>query len=255
MTYRMTARYLLSVLMVLALPASPTIGAIEQPLTPELEPTQTAFFWRRKSEPDRLEGVWRITEARTPTGQNYTGSLDVAAIGNTDNLYKVSWETSEGNYSGLGFYEEGRLLVGAGLDEAIYGVALYRIQDDGTLDGKWTLSTANGAVGTEVATGRRQGQLTGEYQIRSTDPGEVDSSFGGTLTIAQLRDTYQLTWNVDDQTYRGIGLRMDDWLIVGWGTGNDLAVLEYQFQGNEATARWARTGSRELGMEKISVEN
>lgn len=255
MTYRNTARYLLSVLMVLAGAASPTIGAIEQPVIQEVESHQTAFFWRRQSAPDRLEGVWGIQEARTPRGQAYTGSLDITAIGNTDNLYQVSWETSEGNYSGLGFYEEGRLLVGAGLDEGIYGVALYRIQNDGTLDGKWTLSTANGEVGTELATGGRSGELAGSYQIQSTDPGEEDSAFGGELTITESRDIYQVTWNVDDQTYRGIGLRVDDWLVVGWGTSSNLAVLDYEFKGNEATARWARTGSRELGMEKISLEN
>ncbi len=255
MTYRNRACYLLSVLMVLAGFASPTIGAIEQPVIQDIESNQTAFFWRRRSAPDRLEGVWGITEARTPRGQAYTGNLDITAIGNTNNLYQVSWETSEGNYSGLGFYEEGRLLVGAGLDEDIYGVALYRIQDDGTLDGKWTLSNAQGEVGTELATGGRSGQLAGSYEIRSTDPGEEDSSFTGELTITESRDIYQVTWNVDDQTYRGIGLRVDDWLVVGWGTGANLAVLDYEFKGNEATARWARTGSRELGMEKISLEN
>jgi hypothetical protein len=255
MTYRNTARYLLTVLMLLTLPASPTVGAIEQPVIQGTTGHQTAFFWRRRSEPDRLEGVWRITEGRTPRGQSYTGSLDVVALGNTNNLYRVSWQTSEGNYSGLGFYEDGRLMVGAGLDEGIYGVALYRIQNDGTLDGKWTLSTAEGAVGTEIATGGRRGELPGNYQIRSTDPGAEDSTFGGELNIAQFRDTYQVTWNVDDQTYRGIGLRVNDWLVVGWGTGNDLAVMEYEFKGNQATARWARTGSRELGMEKISLDN
>lgn len=255
MSPRNTARYLLSILMVLAGAASPTIGAIEPPVIQKLESHQTAFFWRRQSAPDRLEGDWRITEARTPRGQAYTGNLDITALGNTDNLYQVAWETSEGNYSGLGFYEEGRLLVGAGLDEGIYGVALYRIQNDGTLDGKWTLSTANGEVGTELATGGRSGQLAGTYQVQSTDPGEQDSSFTGELTITQSRDTYQVTWNVDDQTYRGIGLRVEDWLVVGWGTSTNLAVLDYEFKGNEATARWARTGSRELGMEKISLEN
>ncbi|MCT7970907.1 hypothetical protein [Laspinema olomoucense] len=255
MTYRNTARYLWSVLVVLAGAASLTSGAIAQPVIQEVESHQTAFFWRRQSAPDRLEGVWGITEGKTPRGQAYTGSLDITAIGNTDNLYQVSWETSEGNYSGLGFYEEGRLLVGAGLDEEIYGVALYRIQDDGTLDGKWTLSSAEGEVGTELATGGRSGELAGSYQISSTDPGEEDSAFSGELTITQSRDTYQVTWNVDDQTYRGIGLRVDDWLVVGWGTSSNLAVLDYEFKGNEATARWARTGSRELGMEKISLED
>lgn len=255
MTYRNTARYLLSVLMVLAGAASPTIGAIEQPVIQSVESHQTAFFWRRRSAPDRLEGVWGITEARTPRGQSYTGSLEITAIGNTDNLYQVSWQTSQGNYSGLGFYEEGRLLVGAGLDEGIYGVALYRIQNDGTLDGKWTLSTAQGEVGTEFATGGRSGQLAGSYQVRSTDPGEPDSTFTSELTITESRDIYQVTWNVDDQTYRGIGLRVDDWLVVGWGTSPNLGVFDYGFRGNEGTARWARTGSRELGMERISLDN
>lgn len=64
MTDRNTARYLLSVLMLLAGAASPTIGAIEQPVIQEVESHQTAFFWRRRSAPDRLEGVWGITEDR-----------------------------------------------------------------------------------------------------------------------------------------------------------------------------------------------
>lgn len=215
--------------------------------------SRTAFFWRR-SKPTTVAGKWSITEGETPNGREYTGTLDVQAIGSTGNLYKVSWNTSQGNYSGLGFYEEGRLLVGYGLEEGIHGVALYRIEDDGTLDGQWTLSTANGEVGTETARGGRGNRLEGEYQITSTDPGQ-DSSFTGSLRINELRDTYQVVWKVDDQTYRGVGLRSGDWLVVGWGPGDDFAVSEYEFDGNKATARWAVSGSGNLGVEKISLED
>lgn len=231
--------------------ASNTLETVE---TVPIETSRTAFFWG-KSEPDRLEGIWNISEGTTPRGRDYSGTLDIEAIGNTDNLYKLTWETSEGDYTGLGFYEDGRLLVGTGIDAQTYGVALYRIQDDGTLEGKWTLAGAEGEVGSEIATGGRSGELEGEYEITSTDPGPEGLQFTGTLNIQRSRDTYQVTWNVDNQTYRGVGLRVDDWLIVGWGQGDGLAVSEYEFDGNKATARWALSGSRELGMEKIALED
>lgn len=228
-----------------AVPHSPMPLAIEQ-----MPGSSLAFFWGKDDPPSTVEGRWRITEGTTPEGEDYTGTIEMEAIGDrADNLYQLSWNTSEGNYQGLGFYEDGRLLVGSGREDGIYGVALYRIEGDGTLAGKWSLSTAQGEVGTEIATGARSGDVAGEYRTESTDPGQAESSFTGRLTISRLEDTYRLVWRVDEDTYRGIGLRSGDWLIVGWGPGDDFAVAEYEFDGNEATGRTAVSGSVNAGEE------
>ncbi|MBK4731438.1 hypothetical protein JJD41_16430 [Oxynema sp. CENA135] len=227
------------------------LGPMETRVSPQGE--AIAFWWNNDDDIDP-EGIWNIREGEAPNGNEYTGTVEIEAIGDPDDrLYRLQWETSEGDYTGLGFVEDGKLLVGYGREAEIYGVALYKIEDDGNrLDGRWSLSTADGNVGTEKATGGRSGRLEGEYRTVSTDPGRSESSYDGRLTIEPDRDAYQVTWEVDDETYRGVGLRSGDWFVVGWGPGENFAVLEYDLDDDEAEGRWAVWGVRNFGQEKIT---
>ena len=209
----------------------------------------------RDVEQEDLEGTWEITDGETPDDNDYEGTVEISAIRDTSNLYNLFWETSAGDYTGLGFLEEDRLLVGYGLSDDIYGVALYEMKRNGTLQGRWTYSEADGAVGTEIARGGIRGRLEGDYKIEGTDPGDPDSSYNGLLRINKVDDIYQVSWTVEDQILLGIGLRVDDWLIVGWGPGDSFAVMDYEIDDDKAKGRSAMSGEADLGKEKLRRED
>lgn len=258
------ASFLLGFMTLLLVPERPVAGAAalqqDSQGNARIETSYPARVLAAKDDDNTIEGSWTITEAKTPNEDEYSGTLDIAAAGEVENLYELSWETSTGSYSGLGFLEDDRLLVGYGLTQQIYGVALYRINGDGTLDGKWTFSRSNGEVGTEKAektTGDNSNRVEGEYRVGgndpgSTDPEDPDSSYNGSLTIRKVRDTYQVSWKVDNQIYLGVGLRRGDWLVVGWGPGDGFAVMDYEIDNNKANGRWAISGDADLGVEKLT---
>jgi hypothetical protein len=209
----------------------------------------------RDVSPEELEGTWEITDGETPDDNDYEGTVEINAVRDTSNLYNLSWETSTGDYTGLGFLEGDRLLVGYGLNDDIYGVALYKINNNGTLEGRWSYSEADGAVGTEMALGGIRDRLEGDYKVEGTDPGNPDSTYNGLLRINKVDDVYQVSWNIEDQVLLGVGLRVDDWLIVGWGAGDSFAVMDYEIDGDKAKGRSAMSGEGDTGKEKLRRED
>ncbi len=206
----------------------------------------------QRSSQSNIEGTWKISEGKAPNGERYTGSADIQATLREANLYSVSWNTSAGEFSGLAFLEDGHLFVGWAPQGKTYGVAVYRINSDGTLDGKWTYSGGRGQVGEETATGGKAGKVEGNYEIAGRDSG---GEYNGSLRIRRSDDTYELTWTVDRTTYRGVGLRSGDWLAVGWGPLDDFGVSDYRIRGNEANGRWAIPGESDLGVDKLTRDN
>lgn len=215
----------------------------------------TSILSARDVSQEELEGTWEITDGETPDDNDYDGTVEISAVRDTSNLYNLDWETSRGDYTGLGFLEGDRLLIGYGLSDDIYGVALYKINKDGTLEGRWTYSEADGAVGTEMAIGGIRNRLEGDYKIDGTDPGQPESTYNGILRINQVDDTYQVSWTVGDQILLGVGLRVDDWLIVGWGAGDNFAVMDYEIDGDKVKGRSAMSGEADLGKEKLRRED
>ncbi|MBD2545280.1 MULTISPECIES: hypothetical protein [Planktothricoides] len=232
-----------------------SVSEISPVSTSEISPVRSPILAATNVSPEEIEGTWELRDAKRPDNQKYTGTLEIEAFRDTNNLYNLSWETSAGDYTGLGFLEGDRLLVGYGLNEEIYGAVLYKINGDGTLEGRWTYSQANGAVGTEKAIGGIRGKLEGEYRIDGTDPGQPDSTYNGLLRINKVKDIYQVSWIVEDQVLLGVGLRVDDWLIVGWGQGNNFAVMDYKIERDKVKGRSAMSGQENLGKEELRRKN
>ncbi|HEY9613273.1 tetratricopeptide repeat protein, partial [Allocoleopsis sp.] len=194
-----------------------------------------------------IEETWTITEGKTLDGKNYTGTVAIQPIGQ---IYELSWQTSAGKQSGMAFFEDGHFFVGWGTDEAAgYGVVLYKIGKDGTLEGKWTSSQQGGEIGTEIATGGKPNQIEGDYQVSGTNPNET-GRYKGTLNIRKTGDTYQVTWSVGS-SYRGVGIRSGDWLVVSWGQSDQLGVADYAISGEKASGRLARFNQSSLGVENL----
>ncbi|MBD2464093.1 hypothetical protein H6G89_24120 [Oscillatoria sp. FACHB-1407] len=194
-----------------------------------------------------VTGTWQITEAKGIDGTTYTGQVDIQSLGD---VYRLTWDSSIGSYKGIGFLVEDQLFVGSGTDVEEYGVGVYRIQPDGTLEGQWTLPSSEGQVGTETATKSGIG-LTGTYQVQGVNPNN-EGDYEGTLEIQQTGDTYQLSWEVGSDVYTGVGLRSGDWLAVSWGEPGSFGVMAFAIADNTMSGRWAVPDETQLGVENLA---
>lgn len=79
---------------------------------------------------------------------------------------------------------------------SVAGVILYKVNRDGTLDGRWTHAAVGGRISTERASGGTPGVLLGTYhvEIKTLDQTLL---FEGSLSIKQLGDAYALLWSGD----------------------------------------------------------
>ena len=190
-------------------------------------------------------GRWNILEAKTLPGVSYTGTVDVTPRGD---MFDLAWKTTGGSYAGLAFLEGNRLLAGWG-PTGNFGVVVYRIHADGSLDGRWSTPEAQGQVGTERAEQGKPGTLEGLYQVTGNNPGGK-GSYKGTLSIAKNGEVYDLSWSVG-ATYAGVGLRSGDTLAVGWGIGGGFGVVEYTLAGDKAEGRWTLPKASKVGTERL----
>lgn len=187
-------------------------------------------------------GTWTILTAKTLEEATYTGTVQIHPNGK---VYIVSWLTTAGDYSGLAFFEDGHLFAACNPEET-YGVSLYTINGDGTLDGKWTTPSSKGAVDTEKAIGGTPDRLEGTYQVVGNITAN-NSKYEGSLDIRQENDVYKIIWSVGID-YRGVGLRVDNKLVVGWGDGT-VFCLDYEIKDGRAQGRWVNTNKPGFGVE------
>lgn len=180
--------------------------------------------------------------------KSYTGSVRIASIGA---VYELQWKTSAGNYNGLGLADGDKLCTGWGGKN--FGVVLYKVNNDGTLTGRWTIPGANEGEGTEAATGGKAGELEGEYSVKGSNP-NGRGGYEGKLSIKKTGDTYQLRWTLPGTPpYKGVGLRVGDSLYVGWGTDKEpYAVIAYTFKGTSAEGLWTIANSSKTAKENLS---
>ena len=196
-----------------------------------------------------LAGTWTITAARTSSQTPYSGTVQIHPMGK---IYSISWLTTLGDYSGLGFFEDGYLLAGTSNNEN-YGLTIYTINGDGTLDGRWTTPASKGTIYTEKAVGGTAAQVEGIYQIAGTMTKiagtMTNGNYEGTLDIRQLNDTYQVFWSTGIN-YQGVGLVLCNKLVITWGE-LPIYCLGYKIQDDKAFGRWAYPDLPDLGEENL----
>lgn len=191
------------------------------------------------------DGNWKISSAKAPNGATYTGTVAIAPMRAT---HQLSWQTSGGNYTGVGIRQGNALYAGYGIN-IDYGVVVYDLQADGSLSGVWATNKSGGMTGTEQVAGGKA--LNGTYAITGTNAGN-NAPYKGTLTIQKTGATYRLTWKTGNVSYNGIGLLDGSKLVVGWGFGNAFGVVRYAMNGNAAQGIWAMGGGQAIGTENLA---
>ncbi|MFN8353652.1 MAG: hypothetical protein U0Y10_04380 [Spirosomataceae bacterium] len=191
------------------------------------------------------EGSWKITSAKVPNGGSYTGSVAIAKV---RQVHQLSWQTTGGNYTGVGILKGSTLYAGYGIN-IDYGVVVYELKADGSLEGIWATNKTGGMTGTEKVVGGKA--LNGTYDITGTNAGN-NSPYKGTLTIQKTGSVYSLVWKTGNVSYNGVGILDGNTLAVGWGFGAAFGVVNYKINGNTAQGIWAMGGGMSTGTENLS---
>lgn len=206
--------------------------------------TETASL----NEPDQdasIIGTWKITKSFSLNGDSYEGAVKFAKKGEG---YTVQWNTNAGSYGGIAIKNGKNIFVGWGT--GTYGVVAYKINGDGTMTGSWIAAKSNGGIGTENLTGGTAGKIAGTYQVSGNNPGK-NTPYSGGLTVKQTGKVYQVSWNMPGQNAKGIGLRVGDYLVVGWGMGGSFGVVNYAINGNKMLGRWSIGAADREGIEDL----
>jgi hypothetical protein len=188
-------------------------------------------------------GSWTIAGTNSSDGSAYSGSVTFEKVGEA---YRGTWTIGEQIMQGLGFLIDGHLMCGRGSDQG-FGAAIYKINNNGTLDGRWVQPGAPEQVGTESAAGGPLDGLAGIYSVQGVNPGDA-STYEGTLTIEISGELYRAAWNIATSQHTGVGIRVGDWLILAWGKDNaPMGVIEYDLLGENPQGAWGIPGATAIG--------
>jgi hypothetical protein len=196
------------------------------------------------TEPRVASGDYQIIQGLNPDGGRYRGQVHIDAVGDG---HALSWAIENAApLRGVGIEIDGVLAVGWGGETEDFGVVVYRIES-GKLEGRWSTIDNPGALGVEELVGPVE--LAGRYQITAArNPN--GTSYGGSVAVTPVGSTYQLVWQVGGAEYRGVGVRLRELLVVGWGVagGN---VVAYDIRRDELRGVWAAPGASGLGTELL----
>lgn len=190
------------------------------------------------------DGAWKISNAKAPNGSTYQGTVEISKL---RNAHLLSWQTTAGNYSGVGIAKGSAIYAGYGIN-IDYGVVVYELKADGSLEGVWSTNKSAGMTGTEKVAGGKA--LNGTYDISGTNAGS-NSPYRGLLTIKKTGTVYSLQWKVGSTMYNGVGILEGNTLAVGWGFGAAFGVVGYHVKGSVAKGVWAMGGGNTTGVEDL----
>jgi hypothetical protein len=196
------------------------------------------------SAPKDISGEYDISGTNENGAGSYKGTLGVTK---RDEVYQFSWDTAGKKYDGVGV--QNGSAVGVAFTEGTNGkgcgVVLYKIGADGSLDGKagyWGVNTSE----SETATRTSGSDLTGEYDIKGTNPD--GKAYTGKLSVKSEGTGYTFKWK-GANTFEGFGIKQDDTVAVGLG-GKQCGFVSYVVKSDGALdGKWGGYGSTEVGTE------
>ncbi len=222
--------------------------------TSETTPTSSEKPTTDKSSPSSsssttgdLAGTYSVNGTGAD-GKAYQGEV---AITKRDAVYQMSWKVGSETYDGIAV-ESGKTLAAAyttGTDGKGCGAVIYKINPDGSIEGKWGEWGSN-SVGTEraVPVGEVRDGI-GTFNVSGTNAN--GSEYKGKLSITKGgNDVYQFAWDTGTQ-FAGTGVKMGEYVAAGSGSKRCGFVI-YQVKGDTLEGKWGVPGSTALGTEKAT---
>jgi hypothetical protein len=191
-------------------------------------------------------GKYDATGANPDGGGQYKADLTVTP---RDDVYQFSWVSGTTSYDGVGVLTDGEVAVAYtdGDNGKGCGVVLYKINSDGSLEGKkgyWGVNTME----TETAT-RTKGSgsdLDGVYDIAGKNP--QGGKYKGSLTVAKSGEGYSFDWDAGNK-FSGFGIKAGSFVAVGFG-GRQCSFVGYDVQSDGTLeGKWGNQVSKNFGTE------
>lgn len=206
--------------------------------------SNTAANLPTQSAPKNLAGEYDANGTNPDGGAAYKAALTITP---RDDVYQFSWKSGTTNYDGVGVHTDNAVAVAytTGTNGEGCGVVLYKINADGSLDGKvgyW----GNNKMETEKAIRKSGTDLDGEYEISGKNPD--GQQYKGSLKVKKEGLGYDFTWTAPE-TLQGFGIRGGDMVAVGFG-GKQCAFVGYDVKADGTLdGKWGGRVSKSLGTE------
>jgi len=194
--------------------------------------------------PTNIAGDYDATGTNPDGGGAYEAKLKVTP---RDDVWQFSWVSGSNSYDGVGVMTDSAVAVAytEGKDGKGCGVVLYKINADGSLDGKsgyWGVNKAE----SERATRTSGTDLEGKYKINGKNPD--GKAYEGTLDVAKDGSGYSFKWNAGTPL-TGFGIRAGNLIAVGFG-GKQCAFVGYDVKADGTLdGKWGSQATNKFGTE------
>ncbi len=197
-----------------------------------------------QSAPKNIAGNYSATGTNPDDSGKYDADLVVTK---RDDVYQFSWNSKGTAYDGVGVHTDNAVAVAytTGKDGQGCGVVLYKVNADGSLDGKVGYWGEN-KMETERAVRTSGTDIEGEYEISGKNP--EGQEYKGKLKIKKEGLGYDFNWTAPD-ALQGFGIKAGELIAVGFG-GKQCAFVGYDVKADGTLdGSWGGRGVKKLGTE------
>lgn len=197
-----------------------------------------------QAPPKNIAGEYDASGTNPDTGAAYKAALTITP---RDDVYQFSWTSGGNKYDGVGVTTNNSIAVSytTGTNGEGCGVVLYKINPDGSMDGKVGYWGEN-KMETEKATRKSGTDVEGEYDIAGKNP--EGQEYKGTLKVKKEGLGYSFVWSAPD-TLEGFGIKAGELIAVGFG-GKQCSFVGYDIQADGTLdGTWGFKTSKKLGTE------
>ena len=194
--------------------------------------------------PKDISGSYAATGTNEGGGGNYKADLVVT---NRDDVYQFSWQSAGTKYDGVGVQTGNKVAVAFtdGADGTGCGVVLYKINSDGSLEGKagyWGTNTLE----TETAKRTSGNDLEGAYDVEGKNP--KGETYKSKMDVSKRGEGYKFVW-AGASPLEGFGIRQGDTVSVGIG-GAKCSFVAYEIKPDGTLdGKWGGQSSTSFGTE------
>lgn len=193
--------------------------------------------------PKDISGNYTVEGINEGGAGNYKGSLTVTKRGE---VYQFSWNTDT-VFDGVGVQTDSAVAVAfaEGENGKGCGVVLYKINSDGSLEGKAGYWGENKGE-TEKATRTSGTDLVGEYDIKGKNP--EGEEYTGKLSVKSEGSGFAFSWT-GNNSFKGFGIKQGNFVAVGLGDKKCGFVSYDVTSDGTMNGKWGSSGTTSVGTE------
>lgn len=191
-----------------------------------------------------LAGDYTVTGANVDGAGKYEGDLRITP---RDDVYQFSWISGGKSSDGVGVVTGNKVAVAFtdSTDGTGCGVVLYKVLENGDLDGKagyWGINSFE----TETAKRISGDDKLANYEV--TGKNTAGQSYKGTLKIKEDGDGYSFEWNTGS-VVKGFGIQQNETATAGIG-GPQCFFVAYDIKPDGTLeGKWGGQTSKSFGTE------